>query len=386
MVRVKKNDLFFYLGILLTFVLVCFECYLALDNAVTVILFIIIFIIGITAMIFSEKKYFIAIPLIAMFFICGLREPIFTDDLQYARIFHSIDGNFFNIFKNQNEKGFLFLNYVISIFTDEYKIAQIIFIGISFVFLYKGIIGLQEIVQPSFIVIYYFFVLFFRFSGAGLVRIQMAVSIFIYALSYLNKDIPRFILLIVFASFFHRSSLAAYILLVPICFQKFIKKAKYNILILMTLTLSFFLILDPFISILASYLGGKYSNYVNITNFSPSILSLFYLFCFLYVILIRKYINQQNNSFYQICIYMFFIAIIFDLFFTGKTAFGRINFYFLFSYPSLMGISWKNTKMKFPKFASSILFLFFIIAYFGAGQLRDVYILNFFENYKNIIF
>ena len=210
-------------------------------------------------MIFSEKKYFIAIPLIAMFFICGLREPIFTDDLQYARIFHSIDGNFFNIFKNQNEKGFLFLNYVISIFTDEYKIAQIIFIGISFVFLYKGIIGLQEIVQPSFIVIYYFFVLFFRFSGAGLVRIQMAVSIFIYALSYLNKDIRRFILLIVFASFFHRSSLAAYILLVPICFQKFIKKAKYNILILMTLTLSFFLILDPFISILASYLGGKYN-------------------------------------------------------------------------------------------------------------------------------
>lgn len=154
----------------------------------------------------------------------------------------------------------------------------------------------------------------------------------------------------------------------------------------MTLTLSFFLILDPFISILASYLGGKYSNYVNITNFSPSILSLFYLFCFLYVILIRKYINQQNNSFYQICIYMFFNAIIFDLFFTGKTAFGRINFYFLFSYPFLMGISWKNTKMKFPKFASSILFLFFIIAYFGAGQLRDVYILNFFENYKNIIF
>lgn len=386
MIRIKRKDVLFYLAILVSFALVCLECYLSLDNAANVLLFITLFMIGITAIIFSEKKYFIVFPIIIMFFICGLREPIFTDDLQYARIFYSLKGDFFNIFKNQNEKGFLFLNYVISIFTDEYKIAQIIFIGISFIFLYKGIIRLQKIAHPSFIVMFYFFVLLFRFSGAGLIRIQMAVSIFIYAVSYLNSDIKRFILLIVIASFFHRSSLAALILLLPICFEKILRKRKYTTLVLMATTILIFLFLDSFISSLASFLGGKYSSYVNITNFSLSILSVFYLFCFIYVICINRFIDKENNSFYRLNIYMFFVAIIFDLFFTGKTAFGRINFYFLCSYPFLIGTIWNNSKEKFPKYTSVVLFLFYIIAYFGGGQLRDIYILDFFERYENILF
>lgn len=386
MIRLKRKDVLFYLGILVSFALICLVCYLSLDNAVNVLLFITLFMVGITAMIFSEKKYYIVFPIIIMFFICGLREPIFTDDLQYARIFYSLKGDFFNVFKNQNEKGFLFLNYVISIFTDEYKIAQIVFIGISFIFLYKGIVRLQEITQASFIVMFYFFVLLFRFSGAGLIRIQMAVSIFIYAVSYINRNIKRFILLIAIASFFHRSSLAALILLLPICFEKFLRKRKYTTLILMAITILIFLLLDPFISSLASFLGGKYSNYVNVTNFSLSILSFFYLFCFMYVIYIKRFIDQKNRGFYRLNIYMFFVAIVFDLFFTGKTAFGRINFYFLCSYPFLMGMIWKNTKEKFPKCTSVVLFLFYIIAYFGAGQLRDIYILDFFERYENILF
>ena len=121
---------------------------------------------------------------------------------------------------------------------------------------------------------YYFFVVLFRFSGAGLVRIQIAVSIFIYAMSCLEKrNLKKFVLMILIASFFHRSSLAALILLLPFCMNNYVRNAKYNHIFLLFLTVLIFSLFDPFITFLASYLGGKYSQYTNISNFSLSILS-----------------------------------------------------------------------------------------------------------------
>lgn len=383
MFRVKTKNIGLYLGILITTILVVCECYFTLNNYQTISIFIMTFMIGIGATIFSRKKCFIAASIIFMFFICGLREPIFTDDYQYARMFHSINGVFLNIFANQNEKGYLFLNYVISVFTDEYKIAQIIIIGFGFVFLYKGIARLQVTIQSSFIIMYYFFVVSFRFSGAGLVRIQIAVSIFIYAMSCLEKrNLKKFVLMILIASFFHRSSLAALILLLPFCMNNYVRNAKYNHIFLLFLTVLIFSLFDPFITFLASYLGGKYSQYTNISNFSLSILSIFYICTFAYAISIKKYIDQKNIEFYEICLYMFLIAIIFDVFF----AFGRINFYFLFSFSFILGFIWKNSEKLFPKITCGSLFLFFIVMYFQGGQLSDIYIVNFFENYKNMLF
>lgn len=383
MLQVKKENIGLYLGILITTIFVLYECRFTLEHYQTVSVFIMIFISGTMATVFSQKKCFIAASIIFMFFICGLREPIFTDDYQYSRIFHSINGVFLNIFANQNEKGYLFLNYIISVFTDEYRIAQIVIIGFGFVFLYKGVTRLQKTIQSSFIVMYYFFAVLFRFSGAGLVRIQIAVSIFIYAVSYLEKEnAKKFLFTIMIASLFHRSSLAALILLLPYYMNYSFRNTKYNHTLLLALTVVIFLLFDPFITFLASYLGGKYSQYTHISNFSLSVLSIFYICVFIYAKFIKKYISQENIKFYDICLYMLLVAIIFDVFF----AFGRINFYFLFSFPFIIGYIWKNSKKMFPKITCGGLFLFFIAMYFKGGQLNDIYIVNFFENYKNIIF
>lgn len=380
------SDLYLFWGLLFICILTSLECIMILKNSLYILIFITFLFLSLVGYIYSKNKVSLIIPIIWMFLINGLREPIFVDDRRYAEIFFSINDSISNVFLLQNEKGYLFLNYIISIFTDNYNITQIILLGLSFCFLYKGISRLQDSVEPFFVLIYYFFVLLNRFSSAGLVRMQIAVSIYIFSISFLkDKNIKKFFVWIIIASLFHRSALAGMILIIPFCFEKFLVKRPYNVIALFALTLSAIISLNPIISFISNILGGKYSSYVNIINFHISALSIFYIGSFVYLFFMKNFLDKNCSYFYDTCIYMFLIAIFIDLFFTGKTAFGRINYYFLLSYAFLMGYIWKNCRVFFCKLGVLFIFGFFIVVYFRGGQLGDSYIVSFFENYKNML-
>lgn len=382
--QVRKDSFWLIFSILFITMLIGLECRSVLKNTSNTTIFLLLFFVSILISAFCKNKFW-TIPCVAMFLICGLRAPIYVDDRRYLEIFNLINADASHLLFLQNEKGFLILNYLISIFTDEYKIAQIIFIAITFIFLLKGIANIQDIVHPYFVLVYYFFVLFFRFSSAGLIRIQIAVSIFVYAVSFLKRDnVKLFIVCIILASLFHRSAMIGIILLLPVIKDKYLTKSRYNTIFMMGISIAGIILLDPFISFISSVLGGKYSGYTNILNFSFSMTSLFYSVTFLGFVLIRNYYVEDNKLFYNFLLYTYFIAIVIDVFFTGITSFGRINYYLLFSYPILTGYVWKKVKNDFVKISCLAAFTLFIIIYFWGGQLGDNYIIQFLENYENM--
>ncbi len=383
--QVRKDSFWLLFSILFITILIGVECKITLNNISNITFFISLFFISTLGYIFCENK-FLFMSCFIMFLICGFREPIYVDDRRYLEIFTLINTNSSNIFLLQNEKGFLILNYIISILTDEYKFAQIIFIAITFIFILQGIKNIQDIVHPYFVLVYYFFAVFFRVSATGLIRIQIAVSIFIYAVSFLKKgNMKPFVICIFIASLFHRSALMGIILLLPVFKDKYFTKSKNNTIIMIVMSALGVLLLDPFISFISAIFGGKYSGYEHIGNFSLSILSFFYFFTFIYFLLIRINYIWNDQMFYDIFLYTFFIAIIIDVFFTGTTSFGRINYYLLLSFPILSGFTWKNIENSFVKVSCLAIFSFFIVVYFWGGQLGDNYIIYFLENYENML-
>lgn len=344
-----------------------------------------LFYFSIIFILFRENKLTIFLSLLLMFLICGLREPKFVDDLVYKSIFYNICENPLYILKGQEELGYLFLNFVISIVSNEYIVMQSLFIGVGFLMFYKALKKNNEKNLSFYLLFFYFFVLLFRFSGSGLNRMQFAVFIFIYALQYLyEKNYKKYSILVVVGSFFHRSILITLLLLVYPFVKKLVAKEKrvfsYSVAILI-FSLFFLNIAIPNLSLI---LGDKYLGYSQISGLSFSTLDIFYILVLIYFMYCSKLIDKTKKEFYDLMILSFIIMIIINIFFSS-TAFGRIIYYFIISLPILIALIQNSRASLSLKVVGILLFFIFCILYFVGTQLSEQQIKYFLENYVNYL-
>ena len=152
----------------------------------------------------KKKKLFLFFSFLLMVIVVGLRWETGTDWDAYLITFGNIN-DFWSVFLDRTnmEKGYLFLNLIIKLITDNYSFLLVILAVLMYYFLIRAFQKLTEYPQLTLL-------LFFSstLGSMGSNRQLLAVSICLFALTFLleGKKLP-FIGLVAASFTFHTSSL-----------------------------------------------------------------------------------------------------------------------------------------------------------------------------------
>ncbi len=329
------------------------------------------------------KKFLYLLSFTIMLVFLGFRNyGIGIDDYSYRNIFLNVkEYGLINFFLQSTiEPGFLLLNYIVAIFSDNFS--YIIFISslIILIFMYKTIYYFRENISLFFSV-FIFGTMFLPYCF-GIIRLSIAFSICFYSLIFfLNKDRKKFNILVLLASSFHYSALVFLILNIIInkdITKKFILRRFYFFIILIIP------IAIIFISKLGvPLLGVRYSNYVIKGFLSISLGDFDKLPIILLLIIFYKYIcNAYQNP--KILIVLYSISIIISIY-ASMINFGRVQWYFNILICLIVPMLIKGIKKSKTRYWNLILiplFTTYCIIYCSRLVDKSANIVNL-NNYEN---
>ncbi len=202
----------------------------------------------------EAKKKFVVIASVAMVLVSGLRHPLVGSDTEgtmdrfqrvikttLSEVLFSFWDNYLNPTSTGGKDPAEDLFYkILSIFTDNsqvmlFVVAIIVLTSIG-IFIYKHTRTLQEVLFS-----YVFFItLFYQYIPNSAVRQPLAVAILLFAFSALeNKRNVKFIILLFFASLFHKSALIVGLML-PLSMMKNVKSIYYLFIPLFVFVMLFY--------------------------------------------------------------------------------------------------------------------------------------------------
>ena len=134
----------------------------------------------------------------------GLRYMVGTDFASYCKIFENISEDWYMILYDGTERGYVWLNRIVSLYTDDPQ--WIIFITNAFISI-LGVLAIRKFSRFVPFSLYIFFTTIY-FQGFNLIRQGMACALIFLAFGYARdrKFIISYVL-IAAASLFHRTSL-----------------------------------------------------------------------------------------------------------------------------------------------------------------------------------
>ena len=196
-------------------------------------------------------------------------------------------------------------------------------------------------------------------------RNYIAIIILYISIQYiLKKKIKSFLFIVLIASLFHISSIL-FLIIYPL-YNMMDKKniEKSIILILIGLFIYFFIDLKFFLSEIGS-INEKVYLYLNSEELGKgykfSIMMIINLLIYLFAILFRKNIGEEDKRKYELFILMYSIGILFQYSFTFSTNLSlRLSSIYFFSEPFLIALIIKWTKHK--------LFYFTMFGFIMFGQ------------------
>ena len=254
-----------------------------------IILIILTIIFG---MIFEKnnKKLYSIIMIILFTLIAGLRNYTIGNDTQ--PYFHSFN-NFlvygydsFSI--SRFEKGYILLNLIVGIFTDNFTIMLTICALIINIFICNFIRKNSKSMCMSFLL--FFFCRFF-FSEMNIVRQYIALGIFLYSIKYIeNKRMLKYLLYICIAAAFHYSV----IFMIPLYYLYDIKLDKKKIIYMSLITLLVNYVFYDILMKLTNVLG-IYQGYVTEFYGSNKIGSIIVFFMYFIVYIFLLYITKHKK-------------------------------------------------------------------------------------------
>lgn len=248
-----------------------------------IILFIISlsFILNIIIPIKNRREVFLFLTFIVLFIVSAFRVEVGIDFINYSGTFrlanqtNSLSELYSLSSTSTVEMGYLLLNKLVGLFTNE---RQWIFVVTSFIIIsliYKGIKENSKIIWLSV----FLFSIGPYVASFNIVRQYIAVSIFFYAYKYIeSREFNKFLLCIILASFFHVSAL----LMLPLYYFLNIK-LDYKKLIIISFSgiiVSFFI--NDIIRFIQQFFYGYYSNTsygMTSGNINNVITATFYFAC-----------------------------------------------------------------------------------------------------------
>ena len=223
-------------------------------------------------------------------------------------------------------------------------IVSAIIAAITIYFFLKAIISLSINPALSLLILFSFC---YIFQSMNQFRQMMAVSIILYSYKYINCDIKKYILLVIFASLFHTSA----IIMLPIFL---LKKVKLN-----QITIMFYLCIAIAVPMLWIYIKKiisltSYGYYVGWEQYDTSltISTILNLIVRVHLIIIclsvRKRVLAENKKGY-ILYHMVILCTIFQIVSVYITMFSRLTTYFYEFYILLLPEVFKAIKSYFTK-------------------------------------
>ncbi|KAE8177961.1 EpsG family protein [Photobacterium carnosum] len=276
------------------------------------------------------KKFIMFFYMLSFVAIFGFRYEVGVDWFNYILAFHRyLDTDFFSSFE-LGYKGINYLAYYLG-FDIQFVIFFVTVLFVLFTFL-----GAKKLALNPF----YFFIIIapfhFIMSGMNYTRQAVALSIFVFSLSYLIKgDKYKFLFFIIVAATFHTSALC----FIPLFFIE--QKKRYSIIVLLTI-----------LPIIIIKMLNEYSQYTTGTMQSSG----FYLrFLFLIIPVIMMLVNYKKitNIKSLIIIRLFFVScfsIPFVMFisFISTTIADRFSYYFiLYNVIIYLLVTNNEKRMKF---------------------------------------
>lgn len=203
-----------------------------------------------------------------LFFTYGFRNFSAIDDPSYIRIFENVSFfGWFEYFKLSTiEPGYLILNYIVNLFTDNYLYMQLISSFIPLFLFYYAINKYKNMISLPMAVFLLCSILYYQMLAVALVRMFIAISIIFLALDHIPKRRPiKYMFLILIATLFHYSSF------IMIIFAYFAIN-KENLSRKVTRVYTALFILSPFAFILIGklivpLLGNRYQQYGVVDSF-----------------------------------------------------------------------------------------------------------------------
>lgn len=263
----------------------------------------------------------------------------------------------FNILELRGEISWYFIEYLTNSFNLNYQFYTFITAIISIIFFALA----QRKIKNLVFIVLIFQIIFIQLGLSGF-RQFIAVSIIIYAFSKLifeqNSKTLHFIILIIFASTFHITSI------ILIGFLPFFKKLKFYEIILLSFFLIFFLIGDLFSNVYEEYdiryLQGARTSSGAVLRFAITSIILYLSI-------------KQNNPLNKVIISIFLTGCLIGL--VNSIALHRYNFYF---FPLACMILLKSIQMfpsiSYNKGFAYILSLLYMLIWYSSSDYISCYI------------
>lgn len=268
-----------------------------------------------------------SLSFLILFFILGFRNYSGIDDPSYISIFNEVaQVGWIEKFRTSTmEPGYLFLNYVVSIFTDNYLYMQLVSAFIPLYLFYFTFNKYKSVINLPSAIFLFCCLIYFQMLSVSLIRMFIAISIVFCAYSYiLQKKTLKYVGLILIASLFHYSAFFAIIFTYFSLDKQYLQRKAVRFIIVL-----FLLIPIIYISVskfLVPLLGARYSAYgtignlhINITNFDTI------PFVFLLLLYLRKF-NDGEKHYYKLFMVIFSFSSIIS-FYSSMVSFGRLVFY-----------------------------------------------------------
>ena len=318
-----------------------------------------LFLISLTACVLRKNKRLMYIVIFIWLFMLGALkgEGVGADYYSYKSFFEIFSrAEWFSSYADV-ERGYILLNKIISIFTNNYQ-------WLLAVCSFLSIIGVIHFIKrnASFPIISIWLYISMGFYQSTFTRLRQAIAISIVLIAYKyaqEKKFWKFIFLIILASLFHRTALIA-VLIYLFLHEKRISKQKNSRLSLFfphTQSVTS-LFSAPLIRSMVSYLG--YSRYADLKPGSGGSLLLVYflVFCYVWFLFMR---SEEINPKLQLLTLLAVGSVVCQSFALTITILNRLGEFL--SIP--MFIMLPNTAKAFEKKSQSIVIIIMMILSFA---------------------
>ncbi|PSU97728.1 EpsG family protein [Photobacterium kishitanii] len=289
---------------------------------------------------------------------------------------HGFSG-FYDLLNVNIEPGYLILLLISSSITNEYQFLIFLQSILINVLLYFGVkrCGLNYTLFALL-----FFVTYYTRLELSTFRQAIAVSFFVYSLSYINNKPIRFIIINLIGALFHYSCVFT-ILFLPIVRSKY-KSSFYWLLAVGALPAYFIIQYLNFSNIMSyfpyvgdfNYLLTKLTYYQdNDTKGGFSLIYITYVLGYLFVIYKYKYTFYKSNNIYLLNLFSVFIVLIFYLSFLPSLIVSRFEYYLGISVILCAVFIIDNFKSAISRFFVLYASVFIFCIVFRYNLDREVY-------------
>ncbi len=333
---------------------------------------------------------FWSISFLSLWFTMGFRLEIGVDYGSYKDIFDQINAyGFFGFYQTGNvlEPLYVFLLYLVSIFSGKFIGVFICTSFIGLFFIYKAFAFEARAMNPAWYVFVFSTTQYFYYFGIDRLFLAVAVSVYGYRFLVAGKN-RKYYFTVVIASLFHFSALLLCVL--PYVIRQIDKRAHefrfigIKKILLFVSILLFVIWLFPQVK---PYLAERYHGYGTIEEPLSVLSSVAMKLPIVALIIYARIIRPNIFSSSMVCYANIYIASILIQLFIGMLGLGRYGWYFWFPLCFLLPLLMRSQKYLLGKsvmfaFVVSFCISYMFYAYLGTNSSRYPVMFP----YRNIFF